>query len=119
MEFSFSFMIATNPAKIGVSKLVPPATVRFTVLTSRKPFEQLPVIPVLGSLEQYRKPALLGDAVKEISGTKRKLPEGMPGTPVCQAGLAVRTLTPPPVELSVPGLPLLGPKSSFQTCSGM
>jgi hypothetical protein len=114
-------MIAISPAKIGTSKLVPPATVRFTVLTSRKPFEQLPVIPVVGSLEQYKKPALFGDAAKEISGTSRIDPPmaEIPGTPACHGGLAVRTLIPPPVELSTPGLPPLGPKSSFQTCSGM
>jgi hypothetical protein len=48
-------MMATIPEKIGASKLVPPATVRYSSLLSRKPFEQLPVIPVaLESLEQKR-----------------------------------------------------------------
>src|SRR5689334_10127843 len=111
-------MRATSPANIGESKLVPPAAVRFVLFASRKPFEQLPLIPRLGSLEQYRNPALLGDALSEISGTKRKLPDGIPGTPVCQLGLAVRVLMPPPPELKFAGFPPLGAALSFQACSG-
>jgi len=34
------------PAKMGAAKLVPPAMVRYWSLVSRKPFEQLPVMPV-------------------------------------------------------------------------
>jgi len=46
-------MIASIPAKIGAAKLVPPATVKYSSLESRKPFEQLPVMPVaVESLEQ-------------------------------------------------------------------
>jgi hypothetical protein len=51
-------MIANIPAKTGAAKLVPPATVSFVLLLSRKPFEQLPVPPNEGSLEQKRYPAL-------------------------------------------------------------
>jgi hypothetical protein len=48
-------MIANIPAKIGVEKLVPPATVKYWSLASRKPFEQLPSMPVdVESLEQKR-----------------------------------------------------------------
>lgn len=57
MDFRFWFRIASIPAKIGAAKLVPPATVRRTLFASRKPFEQLPVMPVDAvSLEQYRYP---------------------------------------------------------------
>ena len=45
-------MIASMPAKIGAAKLVPPATVRLVLVASRKPFAQLPVMPVEVSLEQ-------------------------------------------------------------------
>src|SRR5438309_5723281 len=95
-------MSATRPAKLGASKLVPPATVRLVLFTSRNPCEQLPVTPVNPlSLEQNRKPASAGEAVNEISGTRRKLGvEGIPGTPVCQLGRAVNVLTPPPVDES-------------------
>src|ERR1700740_2176272 len=98
--------MAIRPAKIGASKLVPPATVRSVLLTSRKPLPggQLPVIMVEESLEQKRKPALFGEAVSETSGTRRKLPAGMPGTPVCQVGRGVRVLTPPPPEERLPGV---------------
>jgi hypothetical protein len=44
--------IATIPAKMGAAKLVPPATVRFVLLVSRKPCEQLPVTLVEESPEQ-------------------------------------------------------------------
>src|SRR3974390_1274250 len=97
-------MTATKPAKMGESKLVPPAAVRLTLLESRKPFEQLPVMFKVGSLEQYKKLASFGDAVSEISGTKRVVPEGIPGTPVCQPGLGVRVLIPPPPALKFAGL---------------
>src|ERR1700730_196191 len=108
-------MMATIPAKMGASKLVPPATVKFLSLLSRNPFAQLPVIPVSWlSLEQYKKPALCGEAVSAISGSKRKLPAGMPGTPVCQLGRAVRLLAPPPPAESPPEL-----ESSLHTCSGI
>src|SRR5207253_6383199 len=63
------------------AKLVPPATVRFTLLLSRNPFVQLPVTLVKVSLEQKRYPALLGEELSEISGTKRNVPDGMPVTP--------------------------------------
>lgn len=57
MDFRFWFRIASIPAKIGAAKLVPPATVRFLLFASRKPFEQLPVTPVDAvSLEQYKYP---------------------------------------------------------------
>src|ERR1700722_15183404 len=115
-------MIATMPAKIGASKLVPPATVRFVLLESRNPFDgvQLPVFFVSAmSLEQYRNPALFGEAVKEISGTNRKFPLGIPGTPVCQVGRGVNVLTPPPPEDSVPGTVAVAAMSSFHTISGM
>src|SRR5262249_9157631 len=111
-------MTATSPANMGESKLVPPAAVRFMLFASRKPFEQLPVMFRLESLEQYKNPALFGDAVSEISGTRRKVPDGIPGTPVCQLGLTVRALIPPPPALKFAGLPPLGAESSFQTCSG-
>src|SRR5579871_3407988 len=107
-------MMAIMPAKIGASKLVPPATVKFTSLLSRKPFEQLPVICVDESLEQYKNPALFGDAVREMSGTRRKVPDGIPVTLVCHEGRAVSVLIPPPPAES----PAVG-SSSFQTCSGM
>lgn len=119
VEFSFSLISATNPEKIGASKLVPPATVRFVVLASRNPCEQLPVMPMLGSLEQYKNPALFGDPLREMSGTRRKVPVGMPGTPDCQLGLGESALMPPPPELKTAGLLPLGGASSFQTCSGM
>jgi hypothetical protein len=46
-------MIASIPEKIGAAKLVPPATVRYASLLSRKPLAQLPVMPVaVESLEQ-------------------------------------------------------------------
>src|SRR5207253_1509097 len=95
------------------AKLVPPATVRFTLLLSRNPFVQLPVTLVKVSLEQKRYPALLGEELSEISGTKRNVPDGMPVTPVCQLGLDVNVLTPPPPE------PSPKEESSFHTCSGM
>src|SRR5271163_2399216 len=107
-------MMATMPAKIGASKLVPPATVRSMSLASRKPFVQLPLMLSEESLEQYRKPALLGDAVSARSGTNLKLPDGIPATPVCQPGRAVKMLVPPPPEERPPD-----EESSFQTCSGM
>ena len=47
VEFSFPLMIANIPAKIGAAKLVPPATVKFVLLLSRKPFAQLPVTLVV------------------------------------------------------------------------
>src|SRR5271155_767670 len=108
-------MIATIPAKIGASKLVPPATVKSLSLLSRNPFAQLPVIPVSWlSLEQYKNPALSGEAVSEISGNNRKLPDGIPGTPVCQVGRGVMVLIPPPPDDSPPIA-----ESSFHTISGM
>src|SRR5271163_3153335 len=107
------------PANVGASKLVPPATVSSELLVSRKPCAQLPVIMVDGSLEQYRNPALFGDAVNEISGNRRKLPEGMPGTPVCQLGRAVNMLTPPPPDERLPATPPAGAASSFQAISGI
>src|SRR5271163_1360825 len=102
------------PANIGASKLVPPATVKLTSVLSRNPFEQLPVTPVFASLEQYKNPASLGEAVIEISGTSRNVPVGIPGTPVCQDGRAVNVLIPPPPAES----PFVE-SSSFHTCSGM
>ena len=113
VEFSLSLIIANIPAKTGAAKLVPPATVRFTLVLSRNPFAQLPVTLVIVSLEQKRYPALLAEEVSEISGTKRNVPDGMPGTPVCQLGLGVSVLTPPPPE------PSPAEESSFHTCSGM
>jgi len=112
-EFNLSLISANIPAKTGAAKLVPPATVRFTLLLSRNPFVQLPVTPFELSLEQKRYPALLGEELSEISGTKRNVPDGMPGTPVCQPGLGVNVLTPPPLEES------LAVESSFHTCSGI
>src|SRR6516165_1706061 len=115
-------MIASIPAKSGAAKLVPPAVVRFLELVSRNPCEQLPVIPVKPiSLEQKRYGALAGEGFNEMSGTKRIVPEGMPGTPVCQKGLEVSALTPPPLAemVTVVVVPLVEAKSSFQTCSGI
>ena len=49
------------------------------------------------------------------------LPEGMPGTPVCQAALAKSVLAPPPPE-QMGSPPWLAKEaqalSSFQACSG-
>ena len=40
---------------------------------------------------------MLGEASREMSGTRRKVPEGItPATPVCQEGRASKMLTPPP-----------------------
>src|SRR5438094_426286 len=80
-EFNLSLISANIPAKTGAAKLVPPATVRFTLLLSRNPFVQLPVTPFELSLEHKRYPALLGEELSEISGTNRNVPDGMPGTP--------------------------------------
>src|SRR5579871_2695670 len=104
-------------AKIGAAKLVPPAAVTNLLLLSRNPFVQLPETPTEVSLEQKRYGAFTGEESREISGTRRKLPEGIPGTPVCQDGREVRTLTPPPPEESLAVLPTTA--LSFQVCSGI
>ena len=53
VEFCFWLMMASIPEKMGASKLVPPATVRYSSLLSRNPLEQLPVMPfAVESLEQ-------------------------------------------------------------------
>ena len=54
VELSFWFRTANIPAKIGAAKLVPPAVVSLALFTSRNPCEQLPVIPVIESLEHKR-----------------------------------------------------------------
>ena len=53
-----------------------------------------------------------------ISGTRRKVPAGMPGTPVCQEGLANNELTPPPVEEKLPPF-AMEKVVSFHAISGM
>lgn len=115
-------MIAIIPAKIGAAKLVPPAVVRFTLFVSRKPCEQLPVMPEkVVSLEQRRYGAFVGEELSEMSGTRRKLPEVMPGTPVCHVGLDVSVLIPPPpaARTTIVVVPLVDVVSSFHTSSGM
>src|SRR6516162_9481239 len=114
VELSFWFRTANIPAKIGAAKLVPPAVVSLALFTSRNPCEQLPVMPVFESLEHNRYGALTFEELREMSGVKRNVPEGIPGTPVCHVGLGVSVLTPPPPDASPPVA-----RSSFHTRSGM
>src|ERR1700743_3017368 len=101
VEFCCSFKRASIPAKIGVAKLVPPASVTTPVAASRKPLLQLACCPCgqkdvsLGPEDNPSGPPAEASA---ISGTSRTPSDGIPRPPACHAGFEKSVLTPPPEE---------------------
>jgi hypothetical protein len=119
------FRLVDDGDKAGDDGLVPPPTVKSPLDESRRPLLQLAFCPEdqnVASLVQKAKGALMGEAVRAMSGTMRwpgLATATPPIVPACQEGWVVKMLTPPPPAESglVASVFVVG--SSFHTISGM